>query len=62
MRFEKADHYVGSALFAAMQLFKGGKRLAYAWGNSQVDTVSTSRARACLPPDTVKHLVRCGSV
>jgi hypothetical protein len=60
--FEKADHHVGPPLFAAMQLFKGRIRLAYAWRNSQVDTVPTTRARACLLPDTVKHFLRAGSV
>src|SRR5258708_38267605 len=61
MRLEEPDHHVGTALCAAMQLFKRRVRLADARRNPEINTVSPTRAGPGLTPDSIKHLLRTGS-
>src|SRR5262249_45357859 len=56
VRFEKTDHDVRAAVFAAMQLLQGRVRLANARRDAKVNAMSSTGARARLTTDTVEHL------
>src|SRR4051794_40153641 len=60
MSLQKADHDIGAALLAPVELLERGIGFANAWCDAQVDPMAATGAGARLTANAVQHFFRAG--